>query len=77
MTDEQNELLSKQKQAEGTPMPEQPDPQPVDTPVEQNPAHPVDEDPEQHLGDEINDPWDDETQTDWPNGSVDYPGVSN
>lgn len=50
--------------------------QPVDTPLEKSPAHPVDEDPEQHIGDQIADPWDDESQTDWPNGSVDYPGVS-
>lgn len=30
-------------------------------------AHPVDEDPEQHIGDETKDPWADDEQTDWPN----------
>lgn len=29
-----------------------------------------DEDPEQHIGDEIADPWDDEFQTDWPQNEV-------
>lgn len=28
--------------------------------------HPVDEDPENHIGEEIPDPWDDPEQTDWP-----------
>lgn len=46
--------------------------QPVDTPLE-NPAHTEDEDPEQHLGEVTNDPWDDESQTDWPTGPVNYP----
>lgn len=49
--------------------------QPVDVPLEQNPAHPAEEDPEQLMGDETNDPWDDETQTDWPGGVVDLPEV--
>ena len=53
-----------------------PDSQPVDTPLEK-PAHQVEEDPEQHIGDEINDPWDDEAQPDWPGGFVELPGVSN
>lgn len=29
-----------------------------------------DEDPEQHLGDQIPDPWDDKFQTDWPQNEV-------
>lgn len=29
-----------------------------------------DEDPEQHIGDEIPDPWDDKFQTDWPQNEV-------
>lgn len=28
--------------------------------------HEVDEDPEQYIGEEIPDPWDDPKQTDWP-----------
>jgi len=28
------------------------------------------EDPEQHLGEVINDPWDDEEQTDWTTASL-------
>lgn len=28
--------------------------------------HPVDEDPEEHIGPEIPDPWDDPEQADWP-----------
>lgn len=41
-----------------------------------NPAHEVNENPEEHLGAEMPDPWDDEAQTDWPNGSVDVPEVN-
>lgn len=40
------------------------------TPAEPKPvhaAHPVDENPEEHIGDETRDPWDDEDQKDWPN----------
>ena len=29
-------------------------------------AHPVDENPEDHCGDEMPDPWSDPKQTDWP-----------
>jgi hypothetical protein len=36
-------------------------------------AHPVDEDPEDHLGEEIPDPWADNEQVDWPNGEVEMP----
>lgn len=32
-----------------------------------NPAHAVDEDPEEHMGEVIDDPWLDPAQTDWPN----------
>ena len=32
-----------------------------------NDPHPVPEDPEDHIGDEIKDPWADPEQTDWPN----------
>lgn len=39
--------------------------QPVDAPVT---AHEVDEDPEEHLGDTIEDPWDSDAQTDWQGG---------
>ncbi len=34
---------------------------------EANDPHPVDENPEDHVGDETPDPWDDPTQIDWPN----------
>ena len=40
---------------------------PVEEEVERHPAHPVDEDPEDHIGDEIIDPWLDDEQKDWPN----------
>ena len=52
-----------------------PDAQPVDAPAPVNAAHPVDEDPEQHIGEETNDPWDDEAQVDWPGGVVQVPEV--
>lgn len=84
MTDEQktwsqvapDETAPQPADSEPTDVPAPEPTQPVDTPLEKSPAHPVDEDPEQHMGDPIADPWDDESQTDWPNGSVDYPGVS-
>lgn len=38
--------------------------------------HLVDEDPEEHLGAEILDPWVDPTQLDWPNNEVDENGES-
>lgn len=28
--------------------------------------HPVDEDPEEHIGEKIPDPWEDPEQEDWP-----------
>lgn len=31
--------------------------------------HPVDEDPEDHIGEELPDPWDDPAQTDWDSGN--------
>jgi len=31
--------------------------------------HPVVEDPEEHIGEEMPDPWDDPNQTDWPTNS--------
>lgn len=34
------------------------------------PAHEVDEDPEQFLGKLIKDPWNDDTQEDWPNADL-------
>jgi len=36
--------------------------------------HLVDEDPEDYIGAEILDPWEDPTQLDWPNGEVALPG---
>ena len=33
---------------------------------EENPAHIVDEDPEEHMGEVTKDPWDDPEQNDWP-----------
>jgi hypothetical protein len=45
-----------------------PDSPPADVPLERNPTHEVDEDPEQHLGDEITDPWLDPEQSDWVSG---------
>jgi hypothetical protein len=47
-----------------------PDKELAAAPVNSSPAHEVDEDPEQHLGDVIDDPWHDDSQTDWPSGSV-------
>lgn len=38
-----------------------------------NNPHSTNEDPEEHLGKEIPDPWDDETQKDWPTGRIDIP----
>ncbi len=37
--------------------------------------HPVHEDPEQHIGDQIPDPWADPTQTDWPAAEVNIDDV--
>lgn len=42
-------------------------------PTETHPAHPVNEDPEEHIGDELIDPWVDPEQTDWPNASKNQP----
>ena len=42
---------------------------PVDGTVDVQNPHPVDENPEDHIGDELKDPWDDETQTDWPSNT--------
>lgn len=39
-------------------------------PVAQHPAHAELEDPEEHIGDETPDPWDDSKQSDWPNMKV-------
>jgi len=41
--------------------------QPVDEEKSPVDPHPVDENPEEHIGDAMLDPWKDETQTDWPN----------
>jgi len=43
--------------------------------VEVDPIHPVDENPEEHMGDVMPDPWDDPQQEDWPTNS-DYTPVS-
>lgn len=51
------------------PVLEQTAPQPVDA------AHPVAEDPEQHMGEETPDPWSDPAQTDWKQGELDLPGT--
>lgn len=45
--------------------------------AEANDPHEVHEDPEQHLGKEIADPWEDPEQEDWPTGSIDVPEVKN
>lgn len=38
--------------------------------TQENP-HPVeDEDPEEHIGEAMLDPWDDDDQPDWPNEEV-------
>lgn len=42
----------------------------------ENDPHLVDENPEDHIGDEIFDPWEDDEQTDWPSGSIELPEVS-
>lgn len=42
------------------------DSQPTDENLESVDPDAVDEDPEQCVGEEIPDPWDDEEQTDWP-----------
>jgi hypothetical protein len=36
-------------------------------PVDANPAHTTDEDPEDHIGRKLKDPWADPRQTSWPN----------
>jgi hypothetical protein len=41
-------------------------PEPKTEKVERNPAHPVDENPLEHIGEELKDPWSDRTQKDWP-----------
>lgn len=51
-----------------------PDKELAAAPVDSSPAHEVDEDPEQHLGDVIVDPWDDDAQTDWPSNSPEVNG---
>lgn len=33
--------------------------------------HPVDENPEEHIGEELPDPWEDNSAEDWPNEEVD------
>jgi hypothetical protein len=44
---------------------ERPEPE---VPNPATPPHPVsDEDPEAHIGEEMDDPWVDPSQTDWPN----------
>lgn len=46
----------------------QPEPLPPPAVPEGTPEpHAVEEDPENHLGPIIKDPWDDPDQTDWPN----------
>lgn len=40
-----------------------------------NPHPVVDENPERHIGEPTPDPWDDTSQYDWPNGSIDIPEV--
>jgi hypothetical protein len=35
--------------------------------AEKSAAHEADEDPLEHMGDEMPDPWSDPKQTDWPN----------
>lgn len=37
--------------------------------TERHPAHPVDEEPEAHLGEEVPDPWDTD-EPDWPAETV-------
>jgi hypothetical protein len=45
----------------------QPDPDEVPENTEKSAAHEVDENPLDHIGEEMLDPWSDEKQTDWPN----------
>lgn len=42
-------------------------PSPLPPPPDADSPHEVEEDPEQHLGEVILDPWTDDAQTDWPN----------
>lgn len=79
MTDEENmgKHTSPEEDTKPTDAPVVEQSQPVDVPFSPTAAHSEDEDPEQHLGEVTDDPWDDESQIDWPNGSVELPGVSN
>lgn len=49
---------------------------PVDGTISTSNPHPVAEDPEDHIGDEQKDPWDDET-SDWRAKDVDAPVEQN
>jgi hypothetical protein len=49
---------------------------PVETQPDGNPAHPVDEDPEEHIGDELKDPWGDGSNRDWATVEEDTKEVS-
>jgi hypothetical protein len=40
------------------------------TPAPEVDPHEHDEDPEDHIGEEMPDPWTDDDQPDWPNGEV-------
>jgi hypothetical protein len=41
-----------------------------------NNPHPVDENPESFIGEATADPWDDDSQTDWPSETIDVPEVT-
>lgn len=43
------------------------DANPLPDQAPQLPAHDTDEDPEEHMGKVIKDPWTDQKQNDWPN----------
>lgn len=43
--------------------------------TDKNP-HPVDENPENFIGQQTSDPWEDDSQTDWPTETVDTSEVN-
>lgn len=63
-TSPQNPGGSNPEPVQVRPSDSEPDAAPVSDP------HPVDEDPEDHVGRRRKDPWADEKQTDWPNNDA-------
>lgn len=64
----------KADESAATPVDASPDKEKAAAPVNSSPAHEVEENPEDHLGDVINDPWDDDAQTDWPSNNQEVNG---